>query len=58
MKEIQNTEWKESWRDDYLRWVCGFEYALALPLLRGEKWGEKWGEKPTVMSSALQAASA
>lgn len=23
MKESQHTEWKESWRDDYLRWVCG-----------------------------------
>ena len=27
MKENQNTEWKESWRDDYLRWVCGFANA-------------------------------
>jgi ATP-dependent DNA helicase RecG len=24
MKESQHTEWKESWRDDYLRWICGF----------------------------------
>ncbi len=23
-KENQAVEWKESWRDDYLRWVCGF----------------------------------
>ena len=23
-KEGQNLEWKESWRDDHLRWVCGF----------------------------------
>lgn len=22
--ESQAVEWKESWRDDYLRWVCGF----------------------------------
>ena len=27
MKENQNTEWKESWRDEYLRWVCGFANA-------------------------------
>ena len=27
MKENQNIEWKESWRDDYLRWVCGFANA-------------------------------
>ena len=26
-KENQNTEWKESWRDEYLRWVCGFANA-------------------------------
>lgn len=25
--ESQNTEWKESWNDDYLRWVCGFANA-------------------------------
>jgi len=27
MKEAQHTEWKESWREDYLRWVCGFANA-------------------------------
>ncbi len=27
MAESQNTEWKESWRDDYLKWVCGFANA-------------------------------
>ncbi len=24
MKESQNIEWKESWRDEYLKWICGF----------------------------------
>ncbi len=24
MLESQNMEWKESWRDDYLKWVCAF----------------------------------
>jgi ATP-dependent DNA helicase RecG len=24
MKENQNIEWKESWRDEYLKWICGF----------------------------------
>ena len=24
MPENQNIEWKESWRDEYLKWVCGF----------------------------------
>jgi len=27
MKESQNTEWKESWRDEYLKWICGFANA-------------------------------
>ena len=27
MKENQNTEWKESWRDEYLKWICGFANA-------------------------------
>lgn len=25
--ESQNIEFKESWRDDYLKWVCGFANA-------------------------------
>lgn len=27
MRESQRTEWKLSWRDDHLRWVCGFANA-------------------------------
>jgi ATP-dependent DNA helicase RecG len=26
-KESQTVEWKESWRDEYIRWVCGFANA-------------------------------
>lgn len=26
-KESQHTEWKESWRDEYFKWVCGFANA-------------------------------
>ncbi len=26
-KEAQNIEWKESWRDEYLKWICGFANA-------------------------------
>ena len=26
-KEKQNIEWKESWRDEYLKWICGFANA-------------------------------
>ena len=27
MSESQNVEWKESWRDEYLKWICGFANA-------------------------------
>ncbi len=27
MTESQNIEYKESWRDEYLKWVCGFANA-------------------------------
>jgi len=27
MKEHQNLEWKESWRDEYLKWICAFANA-------------------------------
>lgn len=28
MTERQNIEWKQSWHDDYLKWVCGFANAI------------------------------
>ncbi len=27
MAESQNIEWKELWRDEYLKWICGFANA-------------------------------
>ena len=27
LSEDQNIEWKESWRDEYLKWICGFANA-------------------------------
>jgi ATP-dependent DNA helicase RecG len=27
MKESQHTEWKEMWRDEFLKWICGFANA-------------------------------
>jgi ATP-dependent DNA helicase RecG len=27
MAESQNIEWKEKWRDEYLKWICGFANA-------------------------------
>jgi len=28
MTENQNIEYKQSWHDDYLKWVCGFANSL------------------------------
>lgn len=28
MSENQNIEWKECWRDEYLKWICGFANAI------------------------------
>lgn len=27
MSESQNTEWKSTWRDEYIKWICGFANA-------------------------------
>lgn len=35
MKENQQVEWKSSWRDDYLKWVCGFANAEGGRLIIG-----------------------
>jgi hypothetical protein len=34
MPEQQNREYKSSWHDDYLKWVCGFANAQT-PCLKG-----------------------
>lgn len=35
IQENQNIEYKESWRDEYLKWVCGFANAHGGRLLIG-----------------------
>lgn len=35
MSEGQVIEWKESWRDDWLRWICGFANAEGGTLVLG-----------------------
>jgi len=35
MPENQNIEWKESWRDEYLKWICGFANAKGGKLIIG-----------------------
>jgi len=35
MSESQNIEWKESWRDEYFKWICGYANAQGGKLLIG-----------------------
>jgi ATP-dependent DNA helicase RecG len=35
-KENQNIEWKQSWRDEYLKWICGFANAQGGVLMIGK----------------------
>ena len=35
-KENQNIEWKESWREEYFKWVCGFANAQGGRLFIGK----------------------
>lgn len=37
MHKNQHTEFKESWHDDYLRWVCGFANDSGGVLFKGKK---------------------
>ena len=39
MPEQQNTEWKQSWHDDYLKWVCGFANAVGGVIFIGKDDG-------------------
>ena len=34
-KEDQNTEYKQSWREEYLKWICGFANAEGGRMLIG-----------------------
>ena len=36
MQEQQNIEWKESWRDEYLKWICGFANAKGGKIIIGK----------------------
>lgn len=36
MSESQNIEWKESWREEYFKWVCGFANAQGGTLFIGK----------------------
>ena len=34
-KEKQNIEWKETWKEDYLKWICGFANAQGGKIYNG-----------------------
>ncbi|MEQ9288558.1 MAG: ATP-binding protein [Cyclobacteriaceae bacterium] len=36
MAESQNIEWKQSWRDEYLKWICGFANAKGGKIIIGK----------------------
>ena len=36
MRETQNVEWKASWRDEYIKWICGFANAHGGTLFIGK----------------------
>ena len=38
-QENQNIEWKESWHDDYIKWICGFANAQGGTLVIGKNDG-------------------
>jgi len=37
MQESQNIEWKENWKDEYLKWICGFANAKGGKIIIGKK---------------------
>lgn len=36
MQESQNIEWKENWKDEYLKWICGYANASGGSLMIGK----------------------
>lgn len=36
MQESQNIEWKENWKDEYLKWICGFANASGGSIIIGK----------------------
>ena len=46
VEESQNLEWKSSWRDEHLKWICGFANAQGGRLVIGKNdRGEVLGVK-------------
>jgi predicted HTH transcriptional regulator len=55
MSESQHREWKASWRDEYLKWICGFANAEGgvLTVGRGDKGKDVNLPKPVYQHNAL-----
>ena len=58
MPEQHNIEWKQTWRDEYLKWVCGFAKVQEVCHTQGypEPEFELLGEDMTVTFHASDAA--
>lgn len=50
MPEHQEIEWKESWRDEYLKWLCGYANAHGGTLLLARMTMGMWWESKTAGS--------
>ena len=55
MKECQNIEFKETWSDDYLKWICGFANAQGGKLYIGVDDSEKLGVSTKTIARNLAA---
>jgi predicted HTH transcriptional regulator len=56
--EHQHIEWKESWHDDYLRWICGFANAQGGMLIIGRNdKGKVVGTHPCLSIRTWQTPS-
>jgi ATP-dependent DNA helicase RecG len=57
MKEDQQAEWKRSWRDEYLKWLCGFANAEGgvLVIGRDDKGTTVGGKDAEKLSGMIEA---
>ncbi len=56
MKEAQQAEWKESWRDDYLKWICGFANPDLANVFFRSGMIESWGRGIELILEECRAA--
>ncbi len=44
MPEHQTIEYKESWHDEFLEWICGYANAYGRTLYIGKMMMERWSD--------------